>query len=64
MKTFSYFNRPISEVSDSDLTNWLIAFLNGCDPQEELDLYLEFMAEVPNRCKEFQDKVTYINSVL
>ena len=66
MKPFSYFNRPISEVSDSDLINWLIAFLNGCDYTSEEDqaLYLEFKSEVPNRCKGFQDTVSYINSVI
>lgn len=66
MKNFSYFNQPISEISDQRLIDWYIAFLNGADPTSERDQeeYNEFKNEVPNRDKEFQDKIGYIDSVL
>lgn len=66
MSTFSYHNRSISELSEEALICWLIAFLNGSDPNDPQDVkdYEEFMREVPNRSKDFQDKVKYLNSVL
>lgn len=46
---FAYFEKPIGECSDQELTNFYIAFCNGADPK---------------RGKEFQDTVTKIDSIL
>lgn len=65
MRTLGYFDKPISKVTNSELINWLIAFLNGTSwNEEDGKLYEEFMAEVPNRSAKFQAKVKYLKSVI
>ena len=54
---FSYFEEPITEVSDQELINWYIMFLNGIDyndPRFEME-YNIFHAECKNRGKEFNE---------
>lgn len=63
---FSYFEKPITEVSDQELINWYIMFLNGIDyndPRFEME-YDMFHAECKNRGKEFNESVDYLDSVL
>ena len=66
MANFSYFDKPIENIDDSSLIRWYIAFCNGADIHNSEDCrdYAEFIAEVPNRNKEFKDSVRYIDSVL
>lgn len=65
-ENFSYFERPISEVSDNELISWYIMFLNGADynnPQSKVE-YDMFHAELKNRGKEFNQSVDYLESVI
>ena len=63
---FSYFEKPITEVSDQELINWYIMFLNGIDyndPRFEME-YNIFHAECKNRGEEFNKSVDYLDSVI
>ena len=65
-ESFSYFGKPITEVSDDELIWWLIGFLNGADyndPMERME-YDVFKAECSNRGEEFNKKVDYLISVI
>ena len=65
-ENFSYFERPITEVSDNELISWYVGFLNGADyndPMVELE-YSVFKAECSNRGEEFNKKVDYLTSVV
>ena len=65
-ENFSYFEKPISEVSDHELISWYIMFLNGADysdPQSQME-YDRFRAEFKNRGKEFNESIDYLDSVL
>lgn len=66
MKNFSYFNKPISECSNSELIDWLISFLNGADYTDphSIEVWDEFELECNNRNDEFNKEVEYIKSVL
>lgn len=56
MTTFSYLNKSIKEATNQELINWLVAFLNGCDWNNQQDCkdYQEFLDEVPNRDDDFK----------
>lgn len=63
---FSYFEEPITEVSDQELINWYIMFLNSVDyndPKSKVEHDI-FHAECKNRGKEFNESVDYLDSVL
>lgn len=65
-ENFSYFDKPITEVSDDELIRWYIAFLNGADyndPQSKVE-YDMFHAECSNRGEEFNKTVDHLASVL
>lgn len=65
-ENFSYFEKPITEISDDELISWYIAFLNGADyndPTIELE-YNVFKTECSNRGEEFNKKVDYLTSVI
>lgn len=63
---FSYFDKPITEISDPELIRWYIMFLNVVDynnPKSKVE-YDIFHAECKNRGKEFNESVDYLDSVL
>lgn len=65
-ENFSYFEKPITEISDQDLISWYIMFCNGADysdPQSEVE-YNMFHAECKNRDEKFNQYVDYIDSVV
>ena len=59
MKTFSYFNKPISEISDAELISWYVMFCNGADLSDQQDYkeFKEFKAECTNRDSTFNTQV-------
>jgi hypothetical protein len=63
---FSYFEAPISEVSDEELIRWYIMFCNGADYRDPISHmeYRMFRKEQENRDKEFNEQVDYIDSVI
>lgn len=66
MSTFSYFNKPISEVSDDELLSWYVMFLNGGDFEDEKNqrAYKQFKEHMLSRSQELQDKVAYLEKVI
>lgn len=66
MEKFSYFDCPISQISDSELISWLIMFLNGADYDDpkNLELYEGFKKELANRPSEVKEEAEYLMSVL
>ena len=65
-ENFSYFNKPITEISDKALISWYILFLNGADysdPQAQME-YDIFRAECKNRDEKFNQSVDHLASVI
>ena len=65
-ENFSYFNKPITEISDKALISWYIMFLNGADysdPQAQME-YDIFHAECKNRDEKFNQLVDKISAVI
>lgn len=65
-ENFSYFEKPITEISDHELISWYVMFCNGADledPQSKVE-YDMFRAECKNRDEKFNQSVDYIDSVL
>ena len=66
MCNFAYFQRPINEVSNQELISFAISFLNGADYNnpDDVKVWEEFKAEIPNRDEEFQKNISYLESVI
>ena len=65
-ENFSYFDKPITEISDKALISWYILFLNGADysdPQAQME-YDMFREECKNREEKFNQLVDKINAVI
>ena len=65
-ENFSYFDKPITEISDKALISWYILFLNGADysdPQSQME-YDIFREECKNRSVKFNKSITYLDSIL
>lgn len=65
-ENFSYFDKPITEISDKALISWYILFLNGADysdPQAQME-YDIFRAECKNRDEKFNQLVDKISAVI
>lgn len=65
-ENFSYFNKPITEISDKALISWYILFLNGADysdPQAQME-YDIFREECKNRDEKFNQLVDKISAVI
>ena len=65
-ENFSYFEKPITEISDNDLISWYIVFLNESDrndPQSKVE-YDMFHEECENRSVKFNYIIGYLDSVL
>lgn len=54
------------EMTDQELIEWFIMFLNGGDWQnpEDQALYKEATDEVENRGEEMHERIAYLNSIL
>ena len=65
-ENFSYFDKPITEISDKALISWYILFLNGADysdPQSQME-YDIFRAECKNRDEKFNRSIDHLASVI